>query len=118
MKPYKSRFFGVNSAFFLPGRDHIFVWGSGMAADGPFATWRDWVPNAIFMMTEPELWNPYKEILDPTGRLKVGIFFNEKIFPLEKKSLQDLGARAPNKSFLLIMRFACLGNWCSDSIES
>lgn len=45
------------------GRDHIFVWGSGMAADGPFATWRDWVPNAIFMMTEPELWNPYKEVV-------------------------------------------------------
>ena len=46
---------------FTTGRDHIFVWGSGMAADGPFASWRDWVPNAIFMMTEPELWNPYKE---------------------------------------------------------
>ncbi|CAK9007558.1 unnamed protein product [Durusdinium trenchii] len=45
------------------GRDHIFVWGSGMAADGPFATWRDWVPNAIFLMTEPELWNPYKEVV-------------------------------------------------------
>ena len=45
------------------GRDHIFVWGSGMAADGPFASWRDWVPNAIFMMTEPELWNPYKEVV-------------------------------------------------------
>lgn len=96
--PYNSRFFGVNSAFFLPGRDHIFVWGSGMAADGPFATWRDWVPNAIFMMTEPELSNPYKEILDPTGRLKVGIFSMRKYSP-GKKSLQDLGARAPNKSF-------------------
>ena len=35
-----------------------------MAADGPFATWRDWVPNAIFMMTEPELWNPYKEMVE------------------------------------------------------
>ena len=43
------------------GHDHVFVWGSGMGADGPFATWRTWVPNAIFLMTEPELWNPYKE---------------------------------------------------------
>lgn len=58
----------------MPGRDHIFVWGSGMAADGPFATWRDWVPNAIFMMTEPELWNPYKEIPWIQRLEKVGDF--------------------------------------------
>lgn len=44
------------------GRDHVFVWGSGMGADGPFASWRDWVPNAIFLMTETELWNPYHDI--------------------------------------------------------
>jgi len=48
------------------GRDHLFVWGSGMGADGPFATWRRWVPNAIFMMTETELWNPYRDILQPS----------------------------------------------------
>mmetsp|Transcript_17943 Transcript_17943/g.40450 ORF Transcript_17943/g.40450 Transcript_17943/m.40450 type:complete len:625 (+) Transcript_17943:21-1895(+) len=45
------------------GRNHLFVWGSGMAADGPFASWREWVPNAIFMMTETELWNPYKDVV-------------------------------------------------------
>merc|ERR1712224_383388 len=48
------------------GRDHVFVWGSGMGADGPFASWRRWVPNAIFLMTETELWNPYKEVVHPS----------------------------------------------------
>lgn len=48
------------------GRDHIFVWGSGMGADGPFASWRSWVPNAIFMMTETELWNPYPNVVLPS----------------------------------------------------
>ncbi|CAJ1362126.1 unnamed protein product, partial [Effrenium voratum] len=48
------------------GRNHLFVWGSGMGADGPFASWRQWVPNAIFLMTEPELWNPYKEVVLPS----------------------------------------------------
>eukprot|EP00811_Abedinium_folium_P024141 NODE_3388_length_2045_cov_5.776330.p1 GENE.NODE_3388_length_2045_cov_5.776330~~NODE_3388_length_2045_cov_5.776330.p1 ORF type:complete len:668 (+),score=111.25 NODE_3388_length_2045_cov_5.776330:131-2005(+) len=48
------------------GRDHIFVWGSGMAADGPFATWRQWVPHAIFMMTETELWNPFADVVQPS----------------------------------------------------
>jgi len=47
------------------GRDHIFVWGSGMAADGAFASWRSWVPQAIFMMTETELWNPYRDVVQP-----------------------------------------------------
>eukprot|EP00927_Polykrikos_kofoidii_P065560 TRINITY_DN6129_c0_g2_i1.p1 TRINITY_DN6129_c0_g2~~TRINITY_DN6129_c0_g2_i1.p1 ORF type:complete len:662 (+),score=77.61 TRINITY_DN6129_c0_g2_i1:170-1987(+) len=44
------------------GRDHLFVWGSGMGADGAFASWRKWVPNAVFMMTETELWNPYTDL--------------------------------------------------------
>jgi len=48
------------------GRDHLFVWGSGMGADGPFSSWRQWVPNAIFLMTEPELWNPYPDIVEPS----------------------------------------------------
>ncbi|CAE7377835.1 rib-1 [Symbiodinium natans] len=48
------------------GQNHLFVWGSGMGADGPFATWRKWVPNAIFMMTETELWNPYKDVVEPS----------------------------------------------------
>jgi len=48
------------------GRDHVFVWGSGMGADGPFATWRHWVPHAVFLMTETELWNPYADIAEPS----------------------------------------------------
>lgn len=48
------------------GRDHIFVWGSGMGADGPFPSWREWVPNAIFLMTETELWNPFREVVLPS----------------------------------------------------
>ncbi|CAE7347657.1 rib-1 [Symbiodinium microadriaticum] len=47
-------------------QNHLFVWGSGMGADGPFSTWRKWVPNAIFMMTETELWNPYKDVVEPS----------------------------------------------------
>merc|ERR1739838_701018 len=37
-----------------------------MAADGPFATWRDWGPNAVFLMTETELWNPFKDVVQPS----------------------------------------------------
>lgn len=48
------------------GRDHVFVWGSGMGADGAFASWREWVPNAVFLMTETELWNPYHELDRPS----------------------------------------------------
>lgn len=48
------------------GRDHVFVWGSGMGADGPFATWRQWVPHAVFLMTETELWNPFGGIAEPS----------------------------------------------------
>jgi len=48
------------------GRDHVFVWGSGMGADGPFATWRQWVPHAVFLMTETELWNPFHHIAEPS----------------------------------------------------
>eukprot|EP00928_Gymnodinium_smaydae_P037025 TRINITY_DN25772_c0_g1_i1.p1 TRINITY_DN25772_c0_g1~~TRINITY_DN25772_c0_g1_i1.p1 ORF type:complete len:728 (-),score=166.66 TRINITY_DN25772_c0_g1_i1:70-2073(-) len=48
------------------GRDHVFVWGSGMGADGPFPKWREWVPNAVFLMTEPELWNPYDDVVLPS----------------------------------------------------
>mmetsp|Transcript_7712 Transcript_7712/g.21816 ORF Transcript_7712/g.21816 Transcript_7712/m.21816 type:complete len:630 (+) Transcript_7712:82-1971(+) len=55
-----SRHFHLTSG----GRDHVFVWGSGMGADGPFATWHQWVPHAIFMMTETELWNPYHNITE------------------------------------------------------
>lgn len=48
------------------GRDHLFVWGSGMGADGAFASWRQWVPHGIFMMTETELWNPYVDVVEPS----------------------------------------------------
>eukprot|EP00929_Paragymnodinium_shiwhaense_P033992 TRINITY_DN18551_c0_g1_i4.p1 TRINITY_DN18551_c0_g1~~TRINITY_DN18551_c0_g1_i4.p1 ORF type:complete len:570 (+),score=73.56 TRINITY_DN18551_c0_g1_i4:298-2007(+) len=48
------------------GHDHLFVWGSGMGADGPFRSWRQHIPNSIFLMTETELWNPYSDIVDPS----------------------------------------------------
>eukprot|EP00928_Gymnodinium_smaydae_P014308 TRINITY_DN15218_c0_g1_i3.p1 TRINITY_DN15218_c0_g1~~TRINITY_DN15218_c0_g1_i3.p1 ORF type:complete len:517 (-),score=80.81 TRINITY_DN15218_c0_g1_i3:131-1681(-) len=44
------------------GRDHVFVWGGGFGADGPFRSWRKLAPDATFLMTEPELWNPYHDI--------------------------------------------------------
>merc|ERR1712224_870716 len=79
------------------GRDHVFVWGSGMGADGPFATWRKWVPNAIFLMTETELWNPFHEVDQPSytphkdiivpGRLTIEdmIGLNKMARPLEER---------------------------------
>lgn len=48
------------------GHDHLFVWGSGMAADGPFRSWRSFIKNSIFLMTETELWNPFAEITEPS----------------------------------------------------
>lgn len=48
------------------GRDHLFVWGSGMGADGPFRTWRDFISLSVFLMTETELWNPYHNISQPS----------------------------------------------------
>lgn len=41
------------------GRDHVFVWGGGFGADGPFRSWRQYIADSVFLMTEPELWNPY-----------------------------------------------------------
>ncbi|CAE7932439.1 unnamed protein product [Symbiodinium necroappetens] len=64
------------------GRDHVFVWGGGFGADGPFRSWRAHVEDAIFLMTETELWNPYRDISTPSfsqwkdilipGRISVG----------------------------------------------
>ncbi len=42
------------------GRDHVFVWGAGFGVDGPFRTWRNYIKDSIFLMTETEYWNPYK----------------------------------------------------------
>ena len=44
------------------GRDHIFAFTSGMAVDGPFATWRNYIKDSIFIMAESELWNPYRNV--------------------------------------------------------
>ncbi|CAE7201850.1 unnamed protein product [Symbiodinium natans] len=64
------------------GRDHVFVWGGGFGADGPFRSWRAHIEDAIFIMTETELWNPYRDIVTPSfspwkdilipGRISVG----------------------------------------------
>jgi len=48
------------------GRDHLFVWGSGMGADGPFRSWRSFIRDAIFLMTETELWNPFPDVVRPS----------------------------------------------------
>ncbi|CAE8644132.1 unnamed protein product, partial [Polarella glacialis] len=48
------------------GRDHLFVWGGGFGADGPFRSWRQYVADSIFLTTEPELWNPYHNISTPS----------------------------------------------------
>ena len=34
-------------------------WGE---VDGPHRSWRSTISESIFLMTEPELWNPYKNI--------------------------------------------------------
>lgn len=48
------------------GSDHLFVWGSGMGVDGPFRSWRSFIPQSIFLMTETELWNPFSDISVPS----------------------------------------------------
>lgn len=48
------------------GRDHIFAFTSGMAVDGPFATWRNYIKDSIFIMAESELWNPYRNVVTPS----------------------------------------------------
>ena len=47
------------------GRDHIFVWSAGFGVDGPHASWRSTIRDAVFLMTEPELWNPYANVSQP-----------------------------------------------------
>jgi len=41
------------------GRNHIFVFSGGHGVDGPFASWRKYIKDSIFIMIEPELWNHY-----------------------------------------------------------
>jgi len=48
------------------GRDHVFVWGSGMGADGPFRSWRNFIRDSIFIMAETELWNPFPDVVRPS----------------------------------------------------
>lgn len=48
------------------GRDHVFVFGGGFGVDGPFRSWRSHVADSIFLMAEPELWNPYPDISTPS----------------------------------------------------
>eukprot|EP00434_Breviolum_minutum_P012333 symbB.v1.2.010868.t2/scaffold716.1/size187362/21 len=48
------------------GRDHLFSWGGGFGADGPFRSWRRYIEDSIFLMTETELWNPYHNITTPS----------------------------------------------------
>lgn len=48
------------------GRDHVFTWGGGFGVDGPFRSWRRYIEDSIFLMTETELWNPYHDITTPS----------------------------------------------------
>eukprot|EP00392_Amoebophrya_sp_AT5.2_P017562 g17939.t1 len=45
------------------GRDHVFVFSGGEGADGPFypGLWKQYVPESIFIMDEPELWNYFEQ---------------------------------------------------------
>eukprot|EP00405_Crypthecodinium_cohnii_P041366 CAMPEP_0206563504 /NCGR_PEP_ID=MMETSP0325_2-20121206/22888_1 /ASSEMBLY_ACC=CAM_ASM_000347 /TAXON_ID=2866 /ORGANISM="Crypthecodinium cohnii, Strain Seligo" /LENGTH=693 /DNA_ID=CAMNT_0054065927 /DNA_START=17 /DNA_END=2098 /DNA_ORIENTATION=+ len=82
------------------GRDHIFVWGSGMGADGPFSTWRKWIPNAIFLMTETELWNPYHNITMPSFTPHKDIVIPGKLGLEDMKSLSKLAMPIEERPFL------------------
>ncbi|CAD7942517.1 unnamed protein product [Amoebophrya sp. A120] len=43
------------------GRDHVFVFSGGEGADGPLKEWRQFIPEALFIMDEPELWNYFEK---------------------------------------------------------
>merc|ERR1719343_735048 len=46
------------------GRDHIFTFGSGMSAN-VFRSWRDVIPNSIFLTPETWLFNDFPDIVEP-----------------------------------------------------
>merc|ERR1719181_2018974 len=46
------------------GRDHIFTFGSGMSAN-VFASWREVIPNSIFLTPETWLFNDFPHITEP-----------------------------------------------------
>jgi len=82
------------------GRDHLFVWGSGMGADGPFASWREWVPNAVFMMTETELWNPYPDVVLPSYSPHKDIILPGRLTVDDMRSLTRLAKPLHERPFL------------------
>lgn len=82
------------------GRDHLFVWGSGMGAEGPFATWRHWVPHAIFMMTETELWNPYRDVSEPSFRPHKDILLPGRLSIDDMIGLKKMSKPFEQRSFL------------------
>lgn len=92
MSPYYHRAEG--------GRDHIFVWGSGMGADGPFASWRAWVPSAIFLMTETELWNPYHDIAAPSFSHHKDLVVPGRLTLDDMMNLQKLARPRESRSML------------------
>eukprot|EP00913_Durusdinium_trenchii_P034425 g32206.t1 len=81
------------------GRDHLFVWGGGFGVDGPFRSWRRYIEDAIFLMTETELWNPYQQITTPgfsawkdvliPGRISLAEVRWAKSAPTERQYLAD-----------------------------
>lgn len=46
------------------GRDHIFVFGSGMA-QSVFQSWKDYIPQAIVLTPETELFNDFPWVIEP-----------------------------------------------------
>eukprot|EP00440_Ansanella_granifera_P003736 gb/GFBE01004053.1/.p1 GENE.gb/GFBE01004053.1/~~gb/GFBE01004053.1/.p1 ORF type:complete len:633 (+),score=120.75 gb/GFBE01004053.1/:1-1899(+) len=82
------------------GRNHLFVWGSGMGADGAFASWRSWVPDAIFMMTETELWNPFHDVVLPSFTPYKDILVPGKLGLEDMKSLGQMAKPLDERQFL------------------
>ncbi|CAE8647692.1 unnamed protein product [Polarella glacialis] len=82
------------------GRDHLFVWGSGMGAEGAFASWRQWVPNAVFLMTETELWNPFDKVALPSFSPHKDIVVPGRITIEDMISLGKLARPLEERDFL------------------
>lgn len=82
------------------GRDHIFAFTSGMAVDGPFPSWREYIKDSIFLMAETELWNRYVNVSTPSFSLHKDIVIPGMMGVSQLKAQQQVAAGIDDKSWL------------------
>jgi hypothetical protein len=71
-----------------------------MGADGPFETWRQWVPHAIFLMTETELWNPYEDVSLPSFTPNKDIIVPGRLSLEDMMGLQKMSRPLDERQYL------------------